>query len=313
MNNKKKYFMYFSSSLEYFPRSIIIVILIILFDYYPIYFLSISTILDIKGNFNNNYSNLINTYDNCSLIKTINSVFFLKKSDNFSKSKVNILYLSLIFGFIVIYVAAIVLSNEKWIENKIENNYSQNKHDMKQLSFKKKIEKSIYIILPYVYDIFFYRIASFSIIYVLMRSILFFLYNKNYLFLVSFSVLLLYLLSSLFYLRSTHIILPIDTNIANYPFDDYSSLFEMFMMIIKVCLSLSVNYKFLRDDETIYTYNYIYYENIFGIISSFLISNILEIYTILVIYSSISFCAFSLDSSVFLCATKVPFPCLDII
>lgn len=271
MNITKKYFMYFSSSLEYFPRSIIIVILIILFDYYPIYFLSISTILDIKGNFNNNYSNLINTYDNCSLIKTINSVFFLKKSDNFSKSKVNILYLSLIFGFIVIYVAAIVLSNEKWIENKIENNYSQNKHDMKQLSFKKKIEKSIYIILPYVYDIFFYRIASFSIIYVLMRSILFFLYNKNYLFLVSFSVLLLYLLSSLFYLRSTHIILPIDTNIANYPFDDYSSLFEMFMMIIKVCLSLSVNYKFLRDDETIYTYNYIYYENIFGIISSFLI------------------------------------------
>lgn len=277
MNITKKYFMYFSNSLEYFPRSIIIVILIILLDYYQIYFLSISTMLDIKGNFNNNYSNLINIYDNGSFIKIIHQLVFLEKSNNFWSNKANIINLFLIFGLTLIYMSLIFFSNEKWIENKKEVNYSQNKRDTKQLSLKKKIEKIIYIILPYIYDIFFYRIGSFSIIYIIMRLTLLLLYDKNYIFLLSLGVLLLYLLSSLFYLRNTHITIPIDPIVTNYPFDDYSSIFEMFMIINKVCLSLSINYKFLRDEENIYTYYFMHYENIFGVVSFFLVFGFISI------------------------------------
>ena len=241
----KHYFFFFDNTLEHFPHSNTLVLLIILIDYLPLYFLSVSSILSLKGHFcNNDYNSIITTYTKISLVHYINNAFKYFKSDTFQFTFSEIIIFIVIFLICIAYILCILLSKYNWLAYIISKKQS-NRHDVKTVPFKEIFKQALKKVIPYIFDILYFRILSFYIIYLLLYPIIFLLHSNNYMFFIVTIEIVLYLLSCMFYYTYTKVIIKLDNNITNYPFDGFSSQYDISMLLGKVCFGISVNYRIL--------------------------------------------------------------------
>ena len=241
----KHYFFFFDNTLEHFPHSKTLVLLIILIDYLPLYFLSVSSILSLKGHFcNNDYNSIITTYTKISLVHYINNAFKYFKSDTFQFTFSEIIIFIVIFLICIAYILCILLSKYNWLAYIISKKQS-NRHDVKTVPFKEIFKQALKKVIPYIFDILYFRILSFYIIYLLLYPIIFLLHSNNYMFFIVTIEIVLYLLSCMFYYTYTKVIIKLDNNITNYPFDGFSSQYDISMLLGKVCFGISVNYRIL--------------------------------------------------------------------
>lgn len=234
MKINERYCRYFQLSLDNFPTSKVLVIICLIIEQFPIYFLNIGSTNLIRIFFNTNKidEKVVedSIYFKLSLLPHIQKIisFYYDGSTHF----ISFIILMIIFIFIIIFILIVYFKGLEDYIKKITN-----------ITKKQTATFILDKILVFMFDILFFRILSFWIIYTCVNHIIIsmeFSYQIINIILGIF-IGILYGVVSLYYFSHTFLYVCIFKNQRQYPFDEFSSKFEQINIIVKYMLSFSYN------------------------------------------------------------------------
>ena len=251
----RKHGNYLEESIAFAPNTNISIAIISIIEYYPIFILSFISATNIKKFIYNeilsNDSLSKSNYYKASLL-----YFILPDISNKALSQTNfIIFLLVVLCFIILFIMYIIIPDRS-----LQTQLSKLDKSKKSSSIdtSKKWSKYYNIIIVWFYDFLFFRIFSFGICLIVSNAVLGACYYENSSFFVlflGFIIGLLYFIVSIFYFKFTYCYLKIDKNANNYPYDNFSSQYELVMFIIKIAMALNINSFFIYENNLLWSWS----------------------------------------------------------
>lgn len=249
-----KYGDYVEESISFSPQSKIMLTIGIIIEYFPSVILGFLSTSNLRIYFTNNEISL-NDYTESYYFKVSLIPYIISNiSDENRSLKIIILVLSLVISFLILFGFYIFLPDRS-IQNKLSHKNISKKENLSPLENEKKFSKFYKILIVWFYDYYFFRIGAQWILLVCVNAILgTYLYNSSSFFFSFFGCLvgLCYFVSSILYFKFTFFYVKFDKKSVNYPFDNFSSHYEMIMFIYKFFIAIGVNSFLILQTKTVW-------------------------------------------------------------
>lgn len=249
-----KYGDYIEESISYSPQSKVLLLIIILIEYFPSVVLGYLSTSNLRNFFNNNEMSL-NDYTDSYYFKISLIPFIIPDIADENKSlKMTILVLALVISFLILF-GFYIFFFDRSIQNKLSHKNISKKDNSSGLENEKKFSKIYKILVVWFYDFFFFRIGGQWILLICVNAILgTYLYKSSSIVYSFFGCLvcICYFILTLLYFKFTFFYLKFDKKSPNYPFDNFSSYYEMIMFIYKFFIAIGVNSFLILQTKTIW-------------------------------------------------------------
>ena len=236
-----KYFSYFEISSKNTPHSKILISLFLLIEYFPIAILNFLSISQIRVFFRGQtFSITKSILFKISLLKYFLPLISMKDPSHTSIQL--IITLCLILILIILFIVSWIFQDESLTKH-LELLNKNTKHS-NSLQFMNSLKKLYYIILTWFYDICFFRIFSFWIIFALVNSAIVSdnLTHASFIeIIVRIFTLIIYCLTVILYFRYTFVYIKYQPNHKNYPYDEFSAQYEIIIFVNKILIAVQFN------------------------------------------------------------------------
>ena len=236
-----KYFSYFEISSKNTPHSKILISLFLLIEYFPIAILNFLSISQIRVFFRGQtFSVTKSILFKISLLKYFLPLISMKDPSHTSIQL--ILTLCLILILIILFIVSWIFQDESLTKH-LELLNKSTKHS-NSVQFMNYLKKLYHIILTWFYDICFFRIFSFWIIFALVNSAIVSdnLTHASFIeIIVRIFTLIIYCLTVILYFRYTFVYIKYQPNHKNYPYDEFSAQYEIIIFVNKIFIAIQFN------------------------------------------------------------------------
>ena len=231
------YCRYFQVSVENIPSSKVIILLCFIIEHFPVFCLNVvsSNLIEIFYRTNSIDKNDIkqSIYYKFSLLPYLDSANLLQSNTYLvNKGILLLLFLSFTISFFLFVFFVQKDRKARFFQNESKE------------QIKKAINPVFLKVIVNFYEIFFFRIVSFWIIFMCINQIL--LVNggkvQSLLSAAGILVLIVYIPTLIYYFRHTYISICLFKNQKQYPFDEFSSDIEGINLCNKFLLAISMNY-----------------------------------------------------------------------
>ena len=245
-----RYFSYFEFSSNNIPTSRILIFLCFFIEYYPIAILNFLSISQIRIFFKESTFKIEdNIFFKISLLKYILPMISINDP---TRTPVQlIITLCIILLLIILFICSWIFQDESLTRHLALLN--KNKKNSNSLHILSSLRNIYHCILVWFYDIFFFRLLTFWIMFALVNSS-FVMDNLTHASIteIIFRILILifYTLILSLYFLYTFAYIKYEPSHNSYPFDEFSSKFEFIMLINKLLIALQYN-AFLFNKESV--------------------------------------------------------------
>lgn len=231
------YCRYFQVSVENIPSSKLAILLCFIIEHFPVFCLNVvsSNLIEIfyrtKSIDKNDISKSI--YYKFSLLPYLDSLNFFQSSTYLACK-----------GTLILFFLVFTISFYPFIYFVQKNRKSQFFHNEQKEQNKKAFNPFIWGVMVHLYEIFFFRILSFWIIFLSINQITLVGTGKIQSLIAAggFLVLIVYIPTLIYYFRHSYISICLFKNKKQYPFDEFSSYIERINLCNKFLLAISMNY-----------------------------------------------------------------------